>query len=132
MLSAADQVQLLEEDKKYGKRAIGRREYRKFIQGYHLSFKSRILAYCYTCMGCYADGSCDCEILTCPLHPSMPFRNIHDPGALAGDNGDQDGSKTDTTTIQPTNSSVDGRFKARKTARLGTTTRTTQRVISRG
>lgn len=33
-----------------------------------------IKAKCHECMGYYADGMVDCEIVTCPLYAWMPYR----------------------------------------------------------
>ncbi|MGA2933933.1 MAG: hypothetical protein ABSD81_02110 [Methanomicrobiales archaeon] len=117
MFSDEDRKLLLAEDDKYGKRAIGQKEYRAYLKGQHLSFKSRILAYCYTCMGSYTDGKCDCEISTCPLHPVMPFRDVRFPGEPALEDGDHDGAKTDSTPFKAVSDPVEGGFPTRNGAR---------------
>ena len=57
-----------------GKKAQGRTELLNYLSGKKLTKAQAIKAYCYDCMGFYADGRQDCEMPTCPLYPFMPFR----------------------------------------------------------
>jgi len=132
MLSAADQVRLLAEDKKYGARSIGQREYRMFLKGLHLTHRQRLLALCYNCCGSYSDGHEDCGILECPAHHTMPYRNITSPGRSYAGTSSSDDGRTHVKPIHEKRDAVDGRFKARNSPRLETTTKTTQQVISHG
>ena len=58
-----------------GIKARGGRELRKHLAGDKLTQRQMILAKCYDCMGCYADGKVDCGIPECPLYPIMPYKN---------------------------------------------------------
>lgn len=53
---------------KQSPRHQGQKELIAFLEGQHITHKQRILAYCYRCMGNYADGFIDCENPTCPLY----------------------------------------------------------------
>lgn len=59
---------------KSGKESRGKKEFINFLNGEKLTLKQAILANCYCCMGYYFDGKVDCKVLTCPLHPAMPYR----------------------------------------------------------
>ena len=61
--------------KKHGKRAKGRSELIKHLQGKKLTQQEAIWAYCYECMGYYEDGIHDCEMKDCPLYPFNPYKN---------------------------------------------------------
>ena len=58
---------------KGSKRFRGRQELIDFTNGKKLPASASIKAYCYGCMGEYADGADDCGDLKCPLHPFMPY-----------------------------------------------------------
>ena len=61
--------------RKHGKTAKGKNEYLSYLEhSMKLPPKQAILAQCYQCLGCYADGKVDCEIPDCPLYPYMPYR----------------------------------------------------------
>ena len=61
--------------RKHGKTAKGKNEYLSYLEhNTKLPPKQAILAQCYQCLGCYADGKVDCEIPDCPLYPYMPYR----------------------------------------------------------
>jgi hypothetical protein len=61
--------------RKHGKTAKGKNEYLSYLEhSTKLPPKQAILAQCYQCLGCYADGKVDCEIPDCPLYPYMPYR----------------------------------------------------------
>lgn len=59
----------------YGKRAKGRKELQKHVNGGKLTPKEAILADCYECMGGYTDGIYSCGIPACPLYSYMPYRD---------------------------------------------------------
>ena len=63
------------EVRKYGISAKGQAFLIKHYQGQKLSASQAIKAYCYSCMGFYADGKNDCEDPLCPLYPWYPYRN---------------------------------------------------------
>jgi len=58
---------------KNGIMAIGRADLQKFVDGKRLSRNQQIRAFCYDCMGGYADGAMDCKSYECPLYPSHPY-----------------------------------------------------------
>jgi hypothetical protein len=60
--------------KKYGIAAIGRSELIAHLQGHRLYASKAIRAFCYDCMGWYADGKKDCQQENCPLYPFMPYK----------------------------------------------------------
>lgn len=62
------------EDVLNGKRARGRKELLRAMNGFRLTRGEAILAKCYECMNGYIDGTFDCGITDCPLHPYMPYR----------------------------------------------------------
>lgn len=64
----------IEDIKKYGKSAQGRKELKDYFLGKQLTARQAILATCYGCMGMYVDGRVDCNIPDCPLYPFMPYR----------------------------------------------------------
>jgi len=74
----------LGEIQKYGKiSARGHTEIAAFFGGKKLSPLQAIKAYCYDCMGYYADGIVDCENPLCPLYPQMPYSPKHkDPAKV--------------------------------------------------
>jgi len=53
--------------------AIGRAELVAHLQGKRLYASKAIRAFCYDCMGYYADGKADCRQGDCPLYPFMPY-----------------------------------------------------------
>ncbi len=61
--------------------AIGRAELKDHLQGKRLYASKAIKAYCYDCMGYYADGKADCRQPDCPLYPFMPYAQKKDPPA---------------------------------------------------
>lgn len=61
--------------KKFGLKAIGRKEICAHLNGEHLTRGEAILAKCYECNGYYADGKADCKIPVCPLYGFMPYRD---------------------------------------------------------
>jgi hypothetical protein len=61
-------------DNSIGKKAKGRGELAKHLDGKRLTLKEAVLANCYGCMGGYTDGLHDCEIPDCPLYAFMPYR----------------------------------------------------------
>ena len=65
--------EILESVEKYGKMAIGKKEYVAHLQGKRITFKGAVLARCYECNGYYADGKEDCDVPTCPIYPYMPY-----------------------------------------------------------
>jgi hypothetical protein len=63
----------LTEVKKYGRAFKGKTELVSFLSGKKLTRTQSITAYCYICMGYYADGADDCRQNDCPLHPFMSY-----------------------------------------------------------
>ena len=59
-------MELITFDKK-----LVKKYYLKHHRGEKLSAEEAILTYCYDCMGCYKEGSCDCQVESCPLYPFM-------------------------------------------------------------
>ncbi len=62
--------------KQFGKRAKGRTERIKHLQGKKLTRQQAIFAHCFDCTGGYADGNRDCEINTCSLYPYHAYRLV--------------------------------------------------------
>ena len=62
--------------KEKGAKAKGRSELLKHFENKKLNGGDAIIAKCYECMNCYADGRCDCVIPSCPLYPWMPYGTI--------------------------------------------------------
>jgi hypothetical protein len=56
------------------KRATGRQEYLKNLNGGKMTYKQACTAKCYDCMNQYTDGKVNCEITGCPLYQFMPYR----------------------------------------------------------
>ena len=61
--------------KQHGKRAKGKKELIKHLEGGKLTYKQAVQGKCFECMGCCIDGLLDCEIPDCPLYPFMPHNN---------------------------------------------------------
>ena len=59
--------------KRHGKTARGKKELIKHLEGGRLTLKQAVNAYCYSCLGYYADGKQDCKMPHCSLHPFMPY-----------------------------------------------------------
>lgn len=51
-----------------GKHRVGKTELLRFLNGEHITYKERIKAKCYECMGYYEDGLIDCGCIDCPLY----------------------------------------------------------------
>jgi len=51
----------------YGRKAKGRSQLLKYLNGGVLTERDAILAKCYDCCNFYADGLISCGITTCPL-----------------------------------------------------------------
>jgi len=64
----------IEQIKRYGKEAKGRKELIEYLTGKRLTPRKAILGKCYECMNAYADGKVDCNISDCSLYPFMPYR----------------------------------------------------------
>jgi len=60
--------------KQHGKRAKGKKELIKYLEGGKLTYKQAVQAKCCECMGSFIDGLADCEIPDCPLYGFMPYR----------------------------------------------------------
>jgi hypothetical protein len=67
---------MVKEVMEYGKDGYGRINYIDFLYGDTQQSKARIAAYCYDCMGWYADGTEDCKCTKCPLYPDMPYNPV--------------------------------------------------------
>lgn len=63
-----------------GVAATGKTELLRYLDGKTLTREEAILAMCYDCTGCYAEGKRDCKLPECPLYQYMPYR---------GRNGDE-------------------------------------------
>ena len=59
---------------KFGKKAIGRADLRKFLRGHKITRAGAIKAKCYDCCCGYADGIIDCGDTSCPTYPYHPYR----------------------------------------------------------
>ena len=59
--------------RQYGKTARGKKELIKHLEGGRLTLKQAVNAYCYSCLGYYADGKQDCKMPRCSLHPFMAY-----------------------------------------------------------
>ena len=58
---------------RHGKTARGKKELIKHLEGGRLTLKQAVNAYCFACMGYYADGKQDCNMPHCSLHPFMAY-----------------------------------------------------------
>jgi len=74
-------------DVKNGKKAQGKGDLIKFLQGTKITPRRALKAKCYECMGGYADGKVDCGVYDCPLHPFMPYRNNNGRSELLSSKG---------------------------------------------
>tara|TARA_B100002003_G_scaffold137752_1_gene127374 strand:- start:56 stop:265 length:210 start_codon:yes stop_codon:yes gene_type:complete len=61
---------------KLGIRAVGRKEYEKYLSGEKLTHKQITYARCFFCMNGYYDGKVSCEAPDCPNFQIMPYRKI--------------------------------------------------------
>lgn len=68
-----NESKLIETIKNNGKRAKGKSELLKHLEGHRLTFKQAVNAKCYECMGYCIDGLIDCTLTDCPLYPFMPY-----------------------------------------------------------
>jgi hypothetical protein len=59
----------------FSKRAQGRKEMIKHLEGGALYRSEAIKAKCFDCMGNYFDGVVSCEIPACPLFPFNPYKD---------------------------------------------------------
>ena len=62
------------------KKAKGRSELIKHLEGKRLTMQQAVFAKCYDCMGGYTDGKYSCGIPSCSLYPLMPYRDIEKKG----------------------------------------------------
>ncbi len=67
-------MEILDSIRKIGIKARGQRELIEYLNGKKLSLRQAVYAYCYSCMGYFADGRADCGVPDCPLYPFMLFR----------------------------------------------------------
>lgn len=77
-----------------GKRAKGRDEYIRFLNGERLGYDEAIVAQCYECGGFYNDGVSDCKSTMCPLYQYMPYRG--QANAKEENTGENQPAKTDS------------------------------------
>ena len=68
-----DNDDLIEQIGEIGKKTQGRRELLHHLKGGKNTATASIKAFCYECMGYYADGVQDCETSHCPLYPRNPY-----------------------------------------------------------
>jgi hypothetical protein len=66
-------MEYIERIEKNGMKAQGKTELLNYLNGKPLSARAAIKAHCYDCMGFYADGRNDCELIKCSLYPFMPY-----------------------------------------------------------
>ncbi len=66
-------IEKIKSIRQYGKTALGKKELIKHLEGHCLTLRQAVYAYCYSCMGYYADGKVDCNMPHCSLHPFMPY-----------------------------------------------------------
>jgi hypothetical protein len=57
------------------KLAKGYKHFKKMWAGNKLAPKEAIEAFCFECMGGYADGIADCQCYDCPLYDHHYYRN---------------------------------------------------------
>lgn len=57
-----------------GKKAKGRQERIRHLEGKPLTRHEAIKAHCFDCTGGYTDGARDCGIKTCSLYRYHPYR----------------------------------------------------------
>jgi len=72
-MSNSDQLKRAEEIEKGWMTARGKKELISHLKGNRLSASQAIKAKCYECCGGFDDGKVDCELISCPLHPYMPY-----------------------------------------------------------
>ena len=60
--------------KRFGRRAKGRNERIKYLEGQPLTRQQAIRAHCFDCTGGYTDGARDCERKTCSMYGFHPYR----------------------------------------------------------
>lgn len=70
----------------HGTQAIGKQQFIDLCYGDRLQTLELIKAYCYDCMGFYADGIGDCKNSRCPLYSKMPYNLMphSSPGLTRG------------------------------------------------
>lgn len=56
------------------KAANGYKEYKLLMTGKQLTHLQSIKAFCFECLGGYADGICDCQCYECPLYGYHYYR----------------------------------------------------------
>ena len=69
----AEREEKIREVRKYGIEAKGQALFIKNLMGERLTANQAGIAYCYDCMGWYADGKEDCKEILCPLYARMPY-----------------------------------------------------------
>ena len=69
-----NRAKLLENIKKNGVLAKGRRELIKHLKGERLTYKQAVLAQCYDCQGYYVDGKRSCRSSHCPLFQFVTYK----------------------------------------------------------
>lgn len=67
--------------RKHGKVARGQKELVGHLEGKRLTLKQAVNAYCYNCMGFFADGKVDCMMKHCSLHPFMAYNQNREKGS---------------------------------------------------
>ena len=55
---------------------LGTKQFKKLKAGELLTRKEAIMAYCYDCMGFYADGYISCRNPSCALFEYMPKKGV--------------------------------------------------------
>jgi hypothetical protein len=61
---------------KFGKKAIGRADFEKFLRGHKITRTGALKAKCYDCSAGYTDGIMDCSVTYCPLYPYHPYQGL--------------------------------------------------------
>ena len=60
------------------RKALGRKELLKHLDGKRLTQRQQIIAKCFECCCGYADGKRSCKMPDCPLYPLMPYQQVSD------------------------------------------------------
>lgn len=67
----------MERRSNYNKRAKGRAERIRYLDGGHLTPVEAIKAHCYECQNGYDDRIADCENKECSIYPYHPYRGFN-------------------------------------------------------
>ena len=76
MAKIGEKMDKLDSIRNLGIKAQGRTELISYLKGGKLTMRQSVKAYCYSCMGYYADVRSDCQMLECPLYPFNPAGSV--------------------------------------------------------